>query len=383
MPAKLLKRPSGEQLSFASAASSKSARLSNDKSARLSNDKSARLSNDKSARLSNEQRPVRRGPNLVVAELLKTHAAALAELLAAVQDDPLFNNHHPYFDELGRLRFLLSAKLDPKKAAANLRSALALRQQFGLDEVRERIRGAPSRTWSTDAAWAAMEMHTILSETIIQPDPDGPIISLIKPAQLDQHRVADEITPAAFQAFVRTRNEAMYAVLDETTRRTGRLTRMVRIMNIEGLSIGGVSQKLSKASGNLSEQTQCLYPQLLVGMVGINVPRPLKFFYDAVIRRFVPAKVQEKVMIVDVRQPAELQQLADRHGISLDDVPRWFGGSAPADRLVPYLFEPDPTLAAARETAWRRAAEAGARPQQVYDAVMAAVGAAGEGQAAA
>ena len=266
-----------------------------------------------------------------VPSLLVEHDGAMQELKEAAAHDPLFNPSHPYFDELGRLRFLISAKYDPQKAAVNLRSALALRQQFQLDAVREMVlRGVPSREWFTSEGWRTMEMHTTLSETIIQPQGDGPVLSLTKLSQIDQHEVAKDVSAEDFRHFARARNEAIYAILDAVTRRTGYITHMVRIMLVADFRVSMMSLELTKMSAVLAEQTQCLFPQvrapmhvhpctctharvpmhvslcpfsqLLGGLVVTGLSTPLKFCYDHVIRHLLSTKLQEKVMLVDVNK---------------------------------------------------------------------------------
>ena len=64
-----------------------------------------------------------------------------------------------------------------------------------------------------------------------------------------------------------------------------------------------------------------------------------------------------------------MDRLHDKHGITFDMVPAWFGGKAPSMRPVLYLFEPDPVLSAARAQAWQAAIDRGFTPKQarVFD----------------
>ncbi|MDC0526194.1 hypothetical protein OAO87_04250, partial [bacterium] len=96
------------------------------------------------------RRSLVRAPEPTVAEQLEQHQAALAAMRAALAAEPLFDaTRH---DGLWLLRFLLSSKLQAPKAADGARTALALRQKLGLDDMKEMV---------TTGAAASQRSHAV------------------------------------------------------------------------------------------------------------------------------------------------------------------------------------------------------------------------------
>ena len=78
------------------------------------------------------------GSGLVLGELLPKHAGIIERLRELLSEEPLFEPAR--HDEVFLLRFLLSHKLDPKRAAKACRRALAIRKEQGLDELADMFR---------------------------------------------------------------------------------------------------------------------------------------------------------------------------------------------------------------------------------------------------
>ena len=134
------------------------------------------------------------GSGLVLGELLPKHAARIGKLRELLADEPLFEPAR--HDEVFLLRFLLSHKLDPKRAAKACRRALKIRQEQGLDELGELFRTTEWWEWE---GGVAVEMMRYLHFGTLQPDADRALLitgclralnthGLMKEGNLDHYR---------------------------------------------------------------------------------------------------------------------------------------------------------------------------------------------------
>ena len=105
-----------------------------------------------------------------VADLLAAHAAPIAEMRKLVSHHHLYRPHADH-DELWALRFLLSHKLKPEKAATAAMGALEFREANGLDAIRAIVARQPPSSWPANnlvVPWTGVAFY--------QPQPDGPAI---------------------------------------------------------------------------------------------------------------------------------------------------------------------------------------------------------------
>ena len=116
-----------------------------------------------------------------VAQLLEAHAAAVAQLRAALVEDPLFRpTQH---DALWLLRFVLSHQANLPKAAAAARFTLRWRAEHRLDQIGEVVRARPLCEWPS-----ASKIARVFPVHLCQPDPGrGPLV-LLRAAEFDPDR---------------------------------------------------------------------------------------------------------------------------------------------------------------------------------------------------
>ena len=116
-----------------------------------------------------------------VAQLLEAHAAAVAQLRAALVEDPLFRPKQ--HDALWLLRFVLSHQANLPKAAAAARFTLRWRAEHGLDQIGEVVRARPLCEWPS-----ASKIARVFPVHLCQPDPGrGPLV-LLRAAEFDPDR---------------------------------------------------------------------------------------------------------------------------------------------------------------------------------------------------
>ena len=174
-------------------------------------------------------------------DLLQEHNTKITKLRTALEEDPLFEpTKH---DNLWILRFWLSHK-NSKQALQAAKHTLQFRRQHGLDEKDIR-RVNPNQVpdgkirefrdcWDADAVLYA------------HPDPQRGILTFLKIAGMDQHRVVQELTPQHWEPLYVYTAEWTFQWLDYLTRTTGRLTRNVRLIDMTGFTMSGYNRECTK-----------------------------------------------------------------------------------------------------------------------------------------
>jgi hypothetical protein len=280
----------------------------------------------------------------LVSEMLTRYSQSIDALQAAMVTDGNFDARR--HDRLFLLRFLLShessgGRPNVTRAAAAVRRALQLRAERKLDEVAAVVRSGPSRVWLREAnqSW----MH-YLPVQMSQPDPDGPILLCTRAADIRFHQIASEVSWEEYSRVSALATEFIFERMDQVTRRTGRITKYIRVLDLSGVRPSQISLKFMKMDGEQSKRIQCLYPQLLGAIIYLNPPPSLAFLYKHFVRPLLPRKVTEKSFALSPRKSdadrALLQTL-----LPVDSLHATFGGTSSA------YFPPDPSEADAQVAA--------------------------------
>ena len=263
---------------------------------------------------------------LIIADLLARHAGAVAAVRAAM---PSASAHYDAarHDELWCLRFLLSHKLEPSRAVAAMAASLELRHSMGLDEVGVHVRTWPPERWP---AWDAFcECLPLFGVYTHWPNPDGGLVHLCRAPEVDLRALAARIDKLEY--FLKYAVEWNFQLLDDASRRTGRILKITRIFDAPGFS---PRRQLSLAAVRkltaLSARWESLYPQLLGVQLFCHVPKVLRGLLDHVVVPLFPAKLTEKTRVIAPRErPDDRAALLAWIGDGGREwLPRYLGGDA-------------------------------------------------------
>lgn len=263
-----------------------------------------------------------------VCDLLEQHSNDIASVRTIVSvDNQLYNA--AYHDDLWLLRFLLSNKT-PSKAATAARNTMAYRSKHGLD-TQEQLGWIEPPTLGeempnvfkpiTDRTEEGTVFHT-------QPHDDRGVIVYVRMAGLDMTRMVQEVAKEDIRASIRVTNEFYFRVLDEVTRRTGRLTKLVRLVDMEGMTLKRMDRKFLKREGKVAKEIEDFYPQLLASVSVVNVPGWFAALWK-IIQLFFPARFKEKLDFVAIPADGKLPKDARifQH-ISTSCFPKKYGGES-------------------------------------------------------
>ena len=266
-----------------------------------------------------------------VKDLILKHSDTIQQVRANIKDHPLYDAKK--HDDLWVLRFVLSQK-KVKPATAAAISTLKYRQDKGYDE--RDIRGDwPGRTCSQEGVrkyWACLEEDALAFSI---PHPDRGVALFVRFAGFDQHKLVEDLTleewPFSYCA------EWTFQQLDSITRRTGRLTKSVRVVDLAGYRTNQMSRENINRDAADAKIFEDHYPQCLRSLFVCHAPTwlqvPFKLFRPLMPKRFI-----EKFNFINPSKNKKEAALFLKF-MTVDHLPTRFGGNY-KEWPVPARIEP-------------------------------------------
>jgi len=256
-----------------------------------------------------------------VCDLLEQHAAALSTMREKVCSDEQYDVR--LHDDMWLLRFWLTHR-DKGGVGNAVKAALAtmhFRAEQGLDEHDIRAEWPDSEHARYGVFFACHEAGAMLHTV---PDPDRGVVSLIMPRAFNFNKVIATISAEEQMALSRFYVEWAYQITDEVTRRTGRLTKVTRLVDMAGMKLGGFNREYTKRDAAGAKEVEDFYPQLLERVCLFSSPSWLQGIWR-IIRSLFPKRMVDKMAVMPspVTEAAKQGLLRD---ISLQNLPAKFGG---------------------------------------------------------
>ena len=222
---------------------------------------------------------------------------ALKDALAAA-DEPLYRplKH----DDLWLVRFVLSHKKNTKKALKAARHALEFRKQHRLDEKDIRPYPPGYRHVETNPELAAMTEYA--SDDTFNwclPEGDqGNVVLFCRYAGYDQNSLVENVPESAWGPAFIYLSEWAFQWTDYITRTTGLLTKNVRLIDFEGMSMFAMNREIGRRDGAAMKLTNDVYPQMLRAILICHSPSWLQAIWR-VMRVILPGRLVEKFDFID------------------------------------------------------------------------------------
>lgn len=257
-----------------------------------------------------------------IRDLLAKYSMEIVKLRQLIADDPLFVSS--LHDDLWLLRFLLTheKKGGIASAARAARTTLQFRRKWNLDSEDLRLEWPDSA--SKVPAYVMFSKYAGNALVHCIPHPDRGIVSFIDVAEFDQQGMINNVSEAdALQAHIRF-TEWTFQWLDSISRRTGRLTKSTRILDLSRIRFMSMNRQWIKRDGANTKLTEDCYPQLLMAVYPCFAPHWMQAFWR-MVRPLMPARFVEKVdMLQPIANPNEAKRL--HRAVTAADLPRRFGG---------------------------------------------------------
>jgi len=274
----------------------------------------------------------------LVRDLIKQHEKQIIELRTAMRQVPLFNEDQ--HDDLWLLRFVLSHK-GATAAYEAAQRCLIFRHEHSLDDPNFPI-GGPEALKVPAVEHLFSQMKDESGMLFYKPDADRGAIYMITPALIGLRTVAANVSEEDYRREQRLAAEWLFRQCDETTRRTGYLTKYTRLLNLEGMSLTQVDSGFLKRVAAAHREMDFAYPQLLGGVLVCNAPG----WINAVFRGMRPLLPERIINKVDFVAPKSVQRDRERllKLMEREHQPPFLGGTCQAWPPANARFMPQASL---------------------------------------
>lgn len=258
-----------------------------------------------------------------VKDLIQRHRSKIDELRDLLKEDALFD-HPAKHDDLWLLRFLLSHKGKLKAALKAAQHTLQFRKEQSLDEqdVRDihighdldrHTSAAQSYQNCCDPATFRFVVH------------ERCVVSYIQWAGFDQPKILRQVKPEEWLPCFAFITEWSHQWCDYLSRTTGRLTKHVRIVDLDNISLTkNCLPKSCLRDAIALNAMEDVYPQVLQNFYLAQAPIWIEGPWKT-IRPLVPKRVLEKFDFLEpLKKEKDRQKLLK--WISLERLPERYGG---------------------------------------------------------
>lgn len=270
-----------------------------------------------------------------VKDLIKEHGDKIQKIKEALIDHPLYEESK--HDDLWILRFWLSHKKS-QAAIDAAKYTLEFRKEHQLDE--KDIRALAPHQVPDGKCREYLDCWEDDAMVFTHPHPQRGVICFLKIASMNQHAVVEKLTEDYWLAIFLYCSEWSFQWLDYVTRTTGRLTKSIRFLNLEGLKMGGFNRECSKRDGKVMGLMEDCYPQLLESIFACNAPTIIDALWK-LAKVLLPKRVVTKFSFMKPKDRESDRKVIYRH-ISETDLPDFYGGKNP---VAPHDWKNEATAA--------------------------------------
>lgn len=253
-----------------------------------------------------------------VKDLIKKFKTKIDQVRENLEEDPLYEAKK--HDRLWILRFVLSQKsvVNATKAA---KETLVYRKQKGYDnkDIRHDTPGPNCSFDNVRRYFACVEEGSLVNAI---PHPQRSVLLFIRWAGFDQDKLVRDLTIEEWPIAICV--EWTFQNLDSITRKTGRLTKSIRIVDLEGFKLRQINRENVNRDANIAKDFEDYYPQALQSLFITNAP---SWFYSIfrLFRPLLPKRYVEKFNVINPGKNKNEAALLLKH-LAEEDLPKKYGG---------------------------------------------------------
>lgn len=276
-----------------------------------------------------------------VKDLVLEHKTKIEDVRKKILSDevckPLFEKHFERYDDLWILRFVLTHKGKVKDATKAALKTIKFREEQNLNElgdIRHLIRNFGIKIDDNENANAEEffpfyhEYNAVCEKdciTITQPDPNRGILVYMDVGNFDVAQLLATLTQDQQREYRIRANEATFQVLDEVTRRTGRLTKVTNLMDETNVSLSKFNRKAMHQDAELTKELEDYWPQMLASIYIFNAPSWVNALWK-VIKHIFPKRIVNKVDFMPTSAVSGKFYKPILRYVSEENLPEKYGG---------------------------------------------------------
>jgi len=266
----------------------------------------------------------------LISDLLLKYSKEIDSVRNKIKDEELYQKdtaaendvdqkHRRRYDDIWILRYVLSHGKDDLEGAAEAAiQTMVFREEKNLNnqdnyDLRYRMQNigdsqdtkrfkSLSVTTAVKAAplpgWEKVnDCCSKNASMMIQPNLDrGPIL-IFDMSTFNMDLVHEKFTHDELLETNLYTNECIFQVLDDVTRRTGKLTKFCKIIDMNGVQLSKVNRSYIKADAKVSQELENMYPQLVGTVLLVNAPSWISIIWSFA-KMFMPKRSISKVDIL-------------------------------------------------------------------------------------
>mmetsp|Transcript_4393 Transcript_4393/g.6335 ORF Transcript_4393/g.6335 Transcript_4393/m.6335 type:complete len:294 (-) Transcript_4393:137-1018(-) len=275
---------------------------------------SATTSND-----NNDHRPL-------IKDLIEEHAATIQTVKSDIQEDPLYDAKR--YDDIWILRFVLSQKTAARATKAAI-STMHYREKNKLNDLGDMRRNflhPQQDDILMDIQKKYLYCNPEWSFILCHFNEDKGLVKIVDMHKAGMKEMAAELTKDDILLNYTYMNEAVYQILDEVTRRTGRLTKICNILYLgPDFSVRSFSPTYTRLDSKAAKMMQAFYPQMLGAVLVVDAPSTIGAVWK-VMKPLFPKSVAEKFdFIYPSTKEKDVEPLLKY--AAKEDLPKFLGGT--------------------------------------------------------
>eukprot|EP00475_Leptophrys_vorax_P000034 TRINITY_DN1001_c0_g1_i1.p1 TRINITY_DN1001_c0_g1~~TRINITY_DN1001_c0_g1_i1.p1 ORF type:complete len:413 (-),score=111.76 TRINITY_DN1001_c0_g1_i1:31-1269(-) len=241
----------------------------------------------------------------------------------AEQMKPLKEKYGHVVDEILIFRFLSGHDFDVEKCDKLIEESLKFRKEKNLDTIQaEAIR---QEQMEFPAAVKLFEcMPHVISYGFTK---DGSPLSIDRSGMIEPQLLVDTCSLEELELYTLYHLENKMHVLNELSRKTGKLVQGYKILDLTGLGMKHVHTKALGYMRHMTHAGQANYPEMLDKMIIVNVPAVFTAVWR-LIKGMLQPRTQSKIILLGSDYQEELKKIVDA-----DQLPSWLDGTRPGNDL--------------------------------------------------
>jgi len=265
----------------------------------------------------------------LISDLLEGYKYEIRKVREKIQNNEFYVPDR--YDDIWILRFVLSHKGGIDKAAKAAKDTMKFRYNHQLNELgdirakifdHENIEG-PQAFPVYKMAHDCMERNSMM-ECLPNKDQGVVVYTIVKGIKMQ--KIVDDFSFDELFTMYMYNNEAIQQINDEITRRTGRLTKMLRIMDVTNFTLSELSHAYLRKDAAVNRQLEDYYPQSLGAFLMVNPPSWVSWVYK-MFKPLLPKRFNEKISLVSqLENPKDIKKLLKF--VSLENLPERYGGKS-------------------------------------------------------
>jgi hypothetical protein len=283
----------------------------------------------------------------LIADLLVAHSVAIVSVQERINANEigkeLFNKgcNSERYDDIWILRFVLSHRGNVKSATKAALKTMIFREEKKLNEVgdlRHKIKNfsgedndaTSNSNAANDLPGSKLFKKFCEKEAIFNflPDKNRGILVIIQLSHVDMDRIVTETSAEESFEWYLYSHEAFHQVLDEISRRTGRLTKMVQFLDMANMQLLRMNLTYARRDAYTLHMMEEFYPEQIGTMFIFNSPEWLSGLWTLIRPLFTKSLVEKVDFLPSI---SKMKKSKIRFGsvlrcISEDNLPEKYGG---------------------------------------------------------